>query len=391
MEKIRNLSIRKTIILYLSVSLLLSFLISAVVMLAAVRTQKQIWSKYIQEDEYEAAQWGIRNGGPRAGDSEMSRMDYYISETCDFLETYGILVISVIGSVLAVMLFYKHKLELPLEELSSASEMIARNELDFRIQYSNRDELGRLCAEFETMRAELEKNVRRLWRMVEEEKALRAAAAHDIRTPLAILKGYQEMLLEFVPQGELEQEKLTEMLEEGMKQIDRIDRFVERMRTLSGLEKRELRYDETDIFKLGGQIRKNGTLMAEAAGRKIKVNICGYEGKFLADTDLVLEVTENLLSNALRYAKAETDVVISAAENELEIVVRDDGSGFLIREEQAVKMWYHSNPQDDWNHSGLGMYISHVLCEKHGGRLLAGNQENGGAVVKAIFHIKRPD
>lgn len=391
MDKIRNLSIRKTVILYMGVSLLLSFIVSAAVMFIAVRTQEQIWQRYVDENNREEVEWAFNYGAPRPADSEMTGTDHTISEICDFLETYGILVISIVGSVLAVMLFYRNKIKMPLEELSSASEMIARNELDFKIQYSNRDELGRLCLEFEKMRAQLEQNERKLWRMVEEEKSLRAATAHDIRTPLSILKGYQEMLLEFIPQGELEPEKLVEMLEEGMKQIDRIDRFVERMRTLSGLEKRQLQYEETDIFRLEQQIGKNGAVMAEETGQKIIVKAGGSEDKFLADTDLILEVTENLLTNAFRYAKAETVVTIAAFGEELETTVRDDGSGFLVPQEQAVKAWYHSNPQDELNHSGLGMYISRILCEKHGGRLLVGNQESGGAVVKAIFQIKKPD
>lgn len=44
------------------------------------------------------------------------------------------------------------------------------------------------------------------------------------------------------------------------------------------------------------------------------------------------------------------------------------------------------HPQDDLEHSGLGMYISRVYCEKHGGRLAVGNAETGGAVVKAVFY-----
>lgn len=49
--------------------------------------------------------------------------------------------------------------------------------------YENKDELGQLCKEFENMRKQLEENNRVVWHMMEEEKALRAAIAHDIRSP----------------------------------------------------------------------------------------------------------------------------------------------------------------------------------------------------------------
>ena len=58
--------------------------------------------------------------------------------------------------------------------------------------------MGTLCKEFEMMRSDLADNNRKMWRMIEDEKALRNAIAHDIRSPLSILRGYQEMLLEFV-------------------------------------------------------------------------------------------------------------------------------------------------------------------------------------------------
>ncbi|WP_321019351.1 sensor histidine kinase, partial [Eisenbergiella porci] len=102
--------------------------------------------------------------------------------------------------------------------------------------------------------------------------------------------------------------------------------------------------------------------------------------------ELVLEVAENLVSNALRYARTEVAVDIRMAGKELELTVMDDGSGFTVSEQQAVKAYFHSNPQDDLEHSGLGMYISRVYCEKHGGRLAVGNAETGGAVVKAVFY-----
>ena len=64
------------------------------------------------------------------------------------------------------------------------------------LSYENKDEMGTLCKEFEMMRSALADNNRKMWRMIDDEKVLRNAIAHDIRSPLSILRGYQEMLLE---------------------------------------------------------------------------------------------------------------------------------------------------------------------------------------------------
>lgn len=106
----------------MAVSLILSFLASAAVMLAAVRIQKRVWVKYMDVSVYEKiAEFSFQESIPRPGDWEMTDTDHFISETCDFLETYSSLVISVAGTIAAVFLFYRNKLKTPLQELSEAS------------------------------------------------------------------------------------------------------------------------------------------------------------------------------------------------------------------------------------------------------------------------------
>ncbi len=275
MEKLRNLSLKKTIILYMAVSLVISFFLATAVIQIAVMTQNVVWQKYVDSEKYqEAEQRGDDNYEityPRPSRVDMSRMDWHISEICDFLETWTVLILSILGSCIAVVLFYKNKLKLPIEELDKASKMISENELDFHISYENRDELGQLCKEFEKMRAQLEENNKTLWRTVEDEKALRAAIAHDIRSPLSVLRGYQEMLLEFVPDETLDQEKIMEMLRGGMFQIERMDRFIETMRRMKRLEERSLQLKETTIGILEEQISREAEILCKETGRTCTV------------------------------------------------------------------------------------------------------------------------
>lgn len=390
MEKIRNLSLRKAIVLYLSISLVISFLAGALIRRAAERVQEQVWLGYIDEQEYirasnQKTETAYDISIPRIANDSMTKRDQILSETCDFLQTYIILIVSVIGVIAAVAVFYRDKIKVPLDALSEASGMIADNKLDFHVTYSNQDELGRLCAEFERMRGELEQNNRRMWRMVEEEKALRCAIAHDIRTPLAVLKGYQEMLLEFLPGETISKEKTVEMLQEGMEQIERIHDFVETMRELSSLENREIRCAETNLPEIERQIERSVRSLEKDTGKKITIHKSGCEGVVLVDLPVVLEVTENLVSNAVRYAKCRIDIAVTLEYGKLEVEVTDDGGGFTGDVEQVTQAYYHANPRDDLKHFGLGMYISRVYCEKHGGGLLVGNGERGGAKVRAFF------
>lgn len=387
-DKIRNLSVRKTILLYLVFSLMISFLVSTYVVWASSRIQEEIWWKYADEDSYFEAV-DMENQGymakiPRPGSSKMSPVDYSVSEACDFLQTYSVLIFSIIGSCGAVFLFYKNKLKRPLEELEIASKRIAENDLDFQITYENRDELGHLCHEFDRMRVQLRENNRQLWHMIEDERALRAAIAHDIRSPLSVLKGYQEMLIDYFPDGTIDRRKAVEMLQEGMKQIRRMDVFVDSMQKMNSLEHRKFAADQISTQMIEKDIQRELDILGK--GKRVSLSVNGTDEFFQGDHEVIMEVMENLLSNALRYAKEEIDVRVSLSSEELKLSVRDDGEGFEEGGEMVTSAFHQKNIKDSLTHTGMGMYISRLYCEKHGGHLILENEELGGAIVTAIFH-----
>lgn len=387
MEKIRNLSLEKAIVFYMTVSFIVTFFLSVFTVNIAAEIQNNIWWKYTDQEEYFKS---LRNEGyetliARPRREEMSKMDWHISETCDFLQTYGILLWSIAGSIVAVGIFYKNKLKKPIEELKEASKLIAKDELEFHITYENQDEMGMLCQEFEKMRSQLEENNKVLWRMIEDEKALRAAIAHDIRSPLAVLKGYQEMLLEFLPTGEMGKEETEEILLEGMRQIERLNRFIETMRKMTRLEEREPIYQEIELVRLKESLEKEIKILEKETEKQCEIVIKGDRKTAFADEEMVREVLQNLLANAFRYAKTSVEVIISAELSRLVITVEDDGTGFQEDTDKVTQAFYHSNPKDDLKHFGMGMYISRVFCERHGGGLYIEQNKREGAKVKAVF------
>lgn len=387
-DKVRNLSVRKTILLYLMISLTISFLLSAYIAWTASRIQEQIWWKYTDINSYFAAV-ELENKGymaqvPRPDSYEMSRIDHGISEACDFLQTYSVLIFSIVGSCGAVFLFYRNKLKKPIEKLETASKRIADNDLDFRITYENRDEMGHLCHEFDRMRGQLEENNRQLWHMLEDERALRSAIAHDIRSPLSVLKGYQEMLIDYFPNGTINRVNAVEMLQEGMKQIRRMDDFIESMQKMNSLEHRILKADQISSQQLEKDIQRDLDILGKE--KRIRLSVYQTDELFYGDHEVIMEVLENLLSNALRYAKEQIDVKVSLTSQQLSLSVQDDGSGFQEDTEKITCAFHQKNIKDSLTHSGIGMYLCRLYCEKHGGQLLLENEESGGAIVTAVFH-----
>lgn len=382
MDKLRNLSIRKSIILYIFISLLVSlFLWGTAYGVAAFGVQ--LYSAREISDDSVYYDGDLSDRPDLYIGSEQGR---FLLELCDFILVYGFLIFSVPGIVIAVLLFYRNKIQKPLQELKAASKQIEENNLDFHISYENHDELGQLCAEFEKMRKELELNNRKMWRMVEAEKMLRAAIAHDIRTPLTTLRGYQETMLEFLPGNALSPEKTEEMLREGIAQIDRINRFVENMRVLSGLESREAVWEQTSLKQLEAKLRMSAGVLEAEYGKSVTFIPVYVDKDFLADAGFVLEVAENLISNALRFANEKVLVHFFLEGDSLTMEVVDDGKGFSMPGEIHKPEGQHQQP--DLQHLGIGLYISRICCEKHGGKLTVENRSEGGGLARATFQVK---
>jgi len=294
---------------------------------------------------------------------------------------------------LTVWIFYKREVEKPLLVLQDASEKIADNCLDFEMEPVKDNELGRLCDGFEKMRAALYENNRATWQLLEERKRLNAAFAHDMRTPITVLKGYGEMLERYVPEGRISQEKLLEILGMMNGQIRRLESYTRKMSSIRKLEDLEPEPAPVEAAALRERLRD----MCGILGEDITYCFAG-EGILCLDEALVLEVCENLVSNGLRYARQKLWVTARVVEGEtpsskeeaaryLEVVVEDDGPGFSPEElRHATDPFYRGEGQMEQCHFGLGLYICRLVCAKCGGSLVLSNSIRGGRVT-ARFQI----
>ena len=131
---------------------------------------------------------------------------------------------------------YKRELEKPVKILLDASEKIADNHLDFQISFEKNNEIGALCDSFEKMRAALYQSNKETWRMLEERKEINAAFAHEMRTPITVLKGYRDLLEKFIPGGAVSEEKIMDILQMMKGQIDRLEIHTQKMSAMQKLE-----------------------------------------------------------------------------------------------------------------------------------------------------------
>lgn len=384
-------SIKSAFILYIVTCLCVAAFLSAVSFLACQNGQFLITEKYAAEYDQTI----------RDGSNTMSSGNHILYVTTfDIFELFspsekflydllGVLMILLIPFwfalciVITSILFYRRKFQTPLGILNTAAENIANHNLDFTVSYPQDDELGRLCASFEKMRAALLENNLGMWRQIDERKRLNAAFSHDLRTPLTVLKGQTEMLIKYVPDGTLSEDKIVSAANKMKQHVSRLEHYVSTMNALQRLEDIEIDKKQVPLDELIQQFQETARMICSE--REFRIDSSGLRStSLLLDTAVVMQVYDNLLANAVRFSR--TRIVVTLTEMPFfTITLSDDGKGFESRElTEAAEPFYMSSGTNSSQHFGMGLHICKVLCERHGGGLTIMNGEEGAA-VKACF------
>ncbi len=300
--------------------------------------------------------------------------------------------------ILASHAFYKRKLQRPIQAMDEAARRIAEGDLSVSMPApcaGSKSELDRLCASFETMRDALERNNKAMWRMAENRRKVNAAFAHDLRTPLTVLKGRAEMLSTFAPEGLVDAEQLAEASSAMTRQTERLQRYVESMKDLVDMDECSVAPHAGNVGVWFVRAAAEASDLAHAAGKDFEAKAKGLP-RFASFDDIALSrVVENILSNALRYAGSKVSLACEWDEGVLTVRVSDDGPGFAddALAHGCEPFWREASEKrrEDSVHFGLGLNICAELCEKHGGGVKLSNVESGGAVVEAFVEAPLAD
>ena len=309
---------------------------------------------------------------------------------------------SVAGFLFCALWFYRKKLVPPITVLDDAAEHISRQDLDFTVECGSGNELGALCRSFEQMRQALAENNRAMWDLAQERKLILSSVAHDLRNPIAIIQGYAEHLQIRLEAGSLTKQKIRETAGNIEKAAGRLERYTESVRYLNRLEDIALHPVPADALEFTRKLAQDLSILTKGTQVRLEtvfgppLQNAEQSGActLSLDRDAVYRIAENLVDNALRYARRIVRLTFAVTEDTsgtharyLMIEVLDDGPGFpetLLKEK--IKPFAHVSEPN--KHSGLGLAIAQLLCRKHGGRLeLSNGGENlpGGALARAFI------
>lgn len=314
--------------------------------------------------------------------------DIQLYQKYSFIQRYIPPFLYTVIIMAAVLIFYFTKLKTPLQVLKKASDRITENELDFALDYYGCDEMASLCAAFEKMRSALSDNNQRMLRMIDQRKQLNDAYTHDLRTPITILKGYTEMLTKYLPSGKMSQEEVVETVQTMSTHVSRLEQFVESMNTVQKLEDLIVQKKPVNTGEVVGHLQESADILCHTCNLSCDFTSEIHTEALLLDAGAVIQVFENLMSNATRFACSKVIIRCESRDNLFCISVSDDGKGFTEKELlKADQPYYSGETQKQGYHFGLGLHICRTLCEKHGGRMQMGNSADGGAIITASFSL----
>ena len=377
------LSLRKSLVLYIIAFVVLAVFLSVTTFSICGSAAEGIRASYPPSGE---KYYLTNEQGEQLGDGAyigivpvpMSKEDERTIALLEKLPIVATPIYSAFCIIAAALLFYRNRLKKPLAELRTASEKIANNDLDFSIDYDNNDELGQLCASFEIMRTTLADNFSKMWRQVEERKALNAAFAHDLRTPLTVLKGYNEML------QTSDNSQTRETAATMGKHISRMENYVSSMSNLRRMEDTQPDYKLIDLQPLVSSLYDSAKIVCTKNGKELILQNNIPILQLSLDSAFISQVCNNLISNAVRYARTLVTISFALHDNGLLLSVSDDGNGLDKDSLQKAANPYFTGESSHSEHFGLGLYICKLLCEHHNGYLRIENTEVG-AKVSAFF------
>ncbi len=401
---IRNLSFRKAMIAYILVLSAVVFGLSYLTMILCWQLELAEWIRYERNSLSDI----IYKEGPIWGHGYhfARRTDHFIIRLLDFIRVWCPFFYAFAGMIATICIFYKKRLARPLALLKDSVMRIRENDLDFHVTYESEDELGSLCDSMEDMRTELVRGKEEMWRLVERQKELNAAFAHDLRTPLTVLRGYTDFLTRYIPEGKISEEKMQDTLALMSGYLRRLEDYSRTMKGIRSIDEVPLCPEWIGLKSLERKIEEVVRALNQIGD--VEINYSGYCVKYSADTmedqtedrdavrisaddNIILEVLENVLSNAIRFARRKIEVMsdYDKAGGKLNLTVWDDGEGFSKEQlERALKPYYkeYESKEPD-EHFGIGLHICREFCKKHGGTLNVANSIHGGAIVTASFLV----
>ena len=316
--------------------------------------------------------------------------------------------VGIIGTLLGGIIIWlvAGKITRPISDLNALSEKMVHLDFDAKYEGKDRNEIGLLgenmnklshsleetISELKSANNELQRDIEKKDQIDEMRREFLSNVSHELKTPIALIRGYAEALQEGIGEDPESREYYCEVIvDESVK----MNQMVQKLLTLNQLEfgRSVVEMERFDLVALLRNLVAQGELLAQKDGIRVELD-CGDEPCHVwADAFMTEEVFQNYLSNALHHCTGEKRIRISVEAGREKIRVSVFNTGSPIPEEALPYLWDKFFKVDkartrEYGGSGVGLSIVKAIMESMNQGYGVENQEGG---VLFWFELERAD
>lgn len=307
-----------------------------------------------------------------------------------FIEPQNFMTIMVVLCGMAIILLpsmlFGKKMKEKIQPVMKAAEKIKNQDLEYEVSYCGVKEIDDCLLSINEMRIALKDSLKRQWQTEQDKNRQMSALAHDIKTPLTVVRGNAELLSE--TDLTEEQKNYMEYVISSASQIQNyVQTLIEVTQSVDGYQYNVKKVRTADLLE---DIRKQ--TLGLAGVYRLKIN---WKEKWDSKTvnvvyDQVVRAVMNIIKNAAEHTVEGGTIHISMEEQDgkLTFTVEDMGSGFTKEAllHGTEQFFMDDASRSGGRHYGIGLFSAETIAKWHGGRvLLTNSEETGGAKVEIFF------
>ncbi len=286
-------------------------------------------------------------------------------------------LIFLVAIILGILL--TQHIVIPVKSINAATRKVKEGALNVRVPDRRQDEMGDLARGFNAMTASLEA-------ADQQRKQLIADSAHELRTPVSIIRTRIEMMEEGI--YPMDMDGLAALASE----TDHLIRLIEELKILATLESPDfsMKWEKVNLAELINKTVDSSQPIIAQSGIQVETSISDGIPIISGNTEKLHRMIKNLLSNALCHAQKKIAISMdSSSANRIEILVEDDGPGIPDEmKERVFERFYRldSSRSRDSGGSGLGLAICREIIKAHCGEIsVRTSKKLGGAAFLVVI------
>lgn len=279
----------------------------------------------------------------------------------------------ILASLFVISYIFGKYLGKKIDKLLTVVYKIEQQDLDFEIQKSKLFEVDQALDALDHMRIALRQSLSKQWYDDKMRQDQLSALAHDLKTPLTIIRGNTELLFE--TSLSTEQRECAEYIENSSLQMqDYVQTLIEATKSWDSYQPCMKKVNMSSLLmglknQIDGLCAVNNITLHWDCGQ--------YPAYITADHDLLIRMLVNVLSNAVEHTPQGGNVTFEVWEynNELSFRITDTGTGFS---DEALKhateqFFMDDDSRNSKSHYGIGLYVAASIAKKHGGKIILEN------------------